>query len=168
MKLDKRTENILVIFGGLVIIILPIYIYIKQISYQMSEGSRIAIQSFDPSTEIGKANLERRKKTNDVYAYIQLARHFLDTKEYEKSIDCYQRAINLSNSYGFQKYGFDEWVCRSGLVDAYAGSARYKEAIQELDWLIAQKPRQEVLKGFVDRKEVLLKKMQTKEQSTPP
>ena len=154
--MDKKTKNILTVIAGLLIIGIPIYVYLSHVSYELKEGSRIAQQAFDPTTTIGKANVASRIKTNEEFDHWSKGDAYIKQGQYDLAIDEY-KLVN--------KYGRMEWDSRTLLSKAYEMAGRYKEALAELDWIIACKPRQEVLKGFVDRKEVLLKKIKTKEQA---
>ena len=51
------------------------------------------------------------------------------------------------------KYRRMEWESRTLLSQAYEKAGRYSEALQELDWIISQKPRQDVLNAYVKRRD---------------
>lgn len=109
----------------------------------MKEGARIAHQAFDPTTEIGKANATSRIRTNEEFEHWSKGDTFLKVGQFDSAINEY-KLIN--------KYGRKEWESRTLLSKAYEIAGKYSEALQEIDWIISQKPRKDVLDGYIRRR----------------
>lgn len=91
---------------------------------------------------IFKAIDAKWKEINKATAYEKAGNYELAEQAYKKAIEV---APGLSN----------EWVPREGLADLYEKTHQYEKAIEQLDWLIQGKPRQDVLDEFLLRKQKL-------------
>jgi tetratricopeptide (TPR) repeat protein len=152
--MDKiKNENLFVIAWGILLIGIPTYMYISQMSYQLKEGARIAKDAFDPSTEIGRANLDSRLKTQEEFGHWSRGDSYMKSMRFEEAAEEY-KLVN--------KYGRMEWESRTLLAGVYEKADKRKEALEELEWLIAQKPREEVLNGFIARRDAILQKQNSK------
>jgi len=142
--MNKRA---LITIGVVLITGIPIYIYLSQVSYQLKEGSRIARQAFDPTTEAGMATSLSRARTKEEYEHWDRGDEYMKQGRYDLAISEY----TLVN-----KYGRMEWESRTLLSKAYEKAGQNDQALLQLDWLIARNPRGEILKGFVERRNALL------------
>ena len=150
MNNQKKKIIFILLIVGILIIGILIYRFASKVSYQLKEGARVANQVFDPTTEIGQANLSSRIKTGEEFDHWSKGDAYMEQGQYDSAIAEYKLV---------DKYGRMEWESHTLLSKAYEKAGRYSEALKELDWLIAQKPREEILRVFVDRKELLLKKI---------
>ena len=144
----KKINKIVIIAAGLFVLGIPTYIYFHQVSYQLREGTRVARQSFDPYSKSGQAAIHSRILSNNYFSIQAKADQLMKQGQYDQAIIEFRKAVDFA-----RQNNQSEWTARSGLSEAYEKAGRFDEAIKEIDWLIAQKPREEVLQGFIKRKD---------------
>jgi len=141
----KRKLKITLIIIGVLIFLLGVwlFLYLKEVSYQLKEGARIARAAFDPTTEIGKANLERRSLIYKQGTYENKGYEYMKEEKYDEAIEQFKKAL---------QFGGLVWANHEALSEAYEIADRYREALTELNWLISKNPRQEVLDELIARR----------------
>lgn len=107
------------------------------------------------SFEIGRRNVEgtriiaeRNAKIDAFTDIILLGSKYEKEGKYDLAIEQYKKALDTHH---------DDWMAHCGLADAYEKSGQYELAIQEIDWIIAQNPRQQVKDEYIARKQRLEK-----------
>lgn len=148
-KLIKRTTIIVII------LILTPFLYKLGLLYYMFYQEH-------KSAEIGRKNLEGQEamaemktKIHEFATIIRSGKQYEDEGRYNLSIEKYKMALEMAKEQD------DIWMAHCGLARAYKKSGQYELAIKEIDWIIAQNPRQEVKDEYIVRKqriEELLKK----------
>lgn len=107
------------------------------------------------SAEIGRRNVEgariiaERDAKIDAFAMIlDQASKYEKEGKYDLAIEQYKKALDTHH---------DDWMAHCGLARAYEKSGQYELAIEEIDWIIAQNPRQQVKDEYIARKQRLEK-----------
>lgn len=150
MNKQKKIRDILNTIGTIVLLSgILWFFYLKDISYQLREGARVARESFDPKTEIGKANLIRKAQLAEINAYERLGNKYAYEGNYQNAIEEYKKALELTRKYND---GIGYGVIRSYLSQVYEYAGQYDLALQELNWLISRKPSKEGLDELIARR----------------
>lgn len=107
------------------------------------------------STEIGRKNIEgariiveRNAKIDEFGDILDQGKKHEDNGRYVLAIEQYKKALAT---------GHDDWMARCGLARVYEKSGQYKLALTEINWIIAQNPRQQVKDEYIVRKQKLEK-----------
>lgn len=99
----------------------------------------------------GEAMIEGLKEIQPWADQIHKARAYEKAGDYRQAEIEYKRAIELSPDQP------DQGVARSGLIRIYEASGKYKLAIEQIDWLLAQGLRQDVTDKLLAQKQTLEK-----------
>lgn len=144
MKLDKTS----IIITLLILFVLGAagYLYLREIGKELERGAKLARDAFDPTTAVGKANIALSKIVDTEFEYWHKGDEYLKKGQYEMAIVEYRKSLEYT-----EKYGGNVWLSHHALAYAYEKAGYYQEALHELNWLIAQKPRQEVLDVLIAR-----------------
>lgn len=140
-KLIKKVILIMVIlFGGC-------FVYFAGVLWY---GFYQEHQSF----EIGRRNIEgariiakRNAKIYEFATILDQGREYEKESKYGLAIEQYKKALATSEELD------DERMARYGLARVYEKSGQYELAIEEIDWIIAQNPRQQVKDEYIARKQ---------------
>lgn len=138
------TKKYLIIGIPIFAILIGIMVFLTYFFIELDRSKRAYYESFDPTTEIGKANLE-------------LDREIERKMEHEIKGSNYERQAKYNLAIEEYKKVKDEWISRSALSRIYEKAGRYEEAIKEIDWLISQRPRPDVIHELIQRKRKLQK-----------
>jgi len=149
MKINRQIILVLLIVVAVFLIGAGIYSYIAFM--QMKKGSEAALRTFDPTTEAGKVSIARRKEMQERINQENIAWQYYQIGEYERAIEEYKKALEMSEHH--------QWVSRYRLSEAYEKTGNHKVALQEIEWLISQNPRQQVMDELKKRKEKNLQMM---------
>lgn len=141
-KLIKRVMfTILILFGGCFVYTFGILWY----------GFYQEHQSF----EIGRRNVEGARVIAERNAKIDYFHDILDQGikyeeegKYDLAVEQYKKALDTHH---------DDWMAHCGLARVYEKSGQYELAIQEIDWIVAQNPRQQVKDEYMAQKQRLEK-----------
>jgi tetratricopeptide (TPR) repeat protein len=116
-----------------------------------------AVYQEHKTAEEGRKNIKGTKikeeiisKIQEVGAIIKNGSKYEDEGKYDLAIEQYKKAMELGEND-------DKALCRVLLADVYEKSGQYELAIQEIDWIIAQNPREEVKDEYIARKQKLEK-----------
>lgn len=146
MKINKQIILVLSLVVAVLLIGAGIYLYTAFV--QMKKGSEAALRTFDPTTEAGKVSIARRKEIQERVNQENIAWEYYQSGEYEKAIEEYKKVLAMSAHH--------QWVPRYRLSEAYEKTGNYELALQEIEWLISQNPRQQVMDELMKRKEKIL------------
>jgi tetratricopeptide (TPR) repeat protein len=107
------------------------------------------------TAEAGRKNIEgariSEERRSKIYNWGQILKNgdiYEKEGKYDLAIDQYRKALEL---------GANKSVCKAALARVYEKSNQYGLAIQEIDWIIAQNPREEVKDEYIARKQKLEK-----------
>jgi tetratricopeptide (TPR) repeat protein len=114
------------------------------IVYQKHETARLGRKNIEGA----KINAERDAKLGEIAMMEEQGEKYEEEGKYDLAIEQYKKALNM---------GGPAWVERALLADVYEKSGQYELAIQEIDWIIAQNPREEVKDEYIARKQKLEK-----------
>ena len=124
---------------------LGLYLYIAY--NQTKTASSNALKTFDKSTVAGKISIARRMEIEKRIEQENIAKKFYETGDYESAIREYKKAAEMSK--------YHQWVPRYRLSEVYEKAGHNDLAIQEIDWLLSQKPSRQVIDELNARKERL-------------
>jgi tetratricopeptide (TPR) repeat protein len=141
MKIKKKH---LIISIPILAILIALGGYLTYFFNELDKAKRGYVQSFDPTTEIGRANIEMRRRIDEKMKHEIKGNAYFKQGKYELAVEEYKKAPN-------------KWMSHYGLADTYEAMGRYEDAINEIDWLIAQNPRPDVIQELQERKERLEK-----------
>jgi tetratricopeptide (TPR) repeat protein len=127
--------------------ILKVHSVVKEVH----DGNRLVSDSFNVNTTAGKRYFKTRQEIEEQAKYEYLAEDYAKNGEYDKAIELLNKALAMS------KYSFQDWMSHKKMLNIYEKAGRYPEALKEIDWLIAQKPRQDVVDELQQRKQKILK-----------
>lgn len=149
-----KKPNVLRIVLLIVVLVVALYfifmIKVINVAKEVHEGNRLANDSFNPNTVAGKRYLKSKQEIEEQAKYEYLAEDYAEKGEYNKAIELLHKALSMSN------YSFQDWTGHKKLLNVYEKAGMYSEALQEIDWLIAQKPRQDVMGELNQRKQKIL------------
>lgn len=142
MKTIRRILQIL----GLLFIGLCLYVFIgfTYMFYQESKSFAIGMKNVEGARIIA----ERNAKIDEYNSVYSQAVKYEKEGKYDLAIEEYKKAFNKGES---------EWMVRCGLADSYAKAGQHELALQEVDWIIVQNPREEVKNEYLIRKQLLEK-----------
>lgn len=114
------------------------------------------------SFEIGRRNVEgakiiaeRNARIHAVATIERQARKYEEEGKYDLAIEQYKKELDTHE---------EDWMAHCGLARLYEKSGQYELAIQEIDWIIAQNPRQQVKDEYIARKQKLEKLIEEKKK----
>lgn len=115
------------------------------------------------SFAIGMKNVEgarvNAERTAKIYAQGEIERQgskYEKEGKYDLAIEQYKKALAMKVN------NLDEWVIRCALADLYAKSDQHELALEEVNWIIAQNPREEVKNDYIIRRQLLEKLVDSK------
>lgn len=109
-------------------------------SNQIVVGSKSSAESF----------AEDLRKHDQYWTHVHRARGYADAGKYSESKVEYTKAIATSRGAG------DVWMVRDGLKDMYVKSGQLDLAVQEIEWLMQNNKRPDVIQSLIDEKSRLL------------
>lgn len=146
-KWAKRTFiTIGILFCGILIYSFSLAFYV---AYQERQSFKRGAQNIEGRRIIA----ERDARMDAFYDVYQKGSKYEKEGKYDLAIEQYKKALEMN---------YDEWMAKCGLADAYEKSGQYELAIQEIDWIIAQNPRQQVKDEYITRKQKMEKLIEEK------
>lgn len=143
-KIIKRTLITVAVLVGLYLIVaLGVASYVVYQEHKTAEIGRKNIEG-------ARVNAERRAKIYEVAEIEKLAYKYEEEGKYDLAIEHYKKELDTHE---------EDWMAHCGLARAYEKSSQYELAIQEIDWIIAQNPRQQVKDEYIARKQKIEKLM---------
>lgn len=120
--------------------------------YQEHKSILIGMQN----VEGAKVNAERTAKIHEIATIVKDGTKFDEEGKYDLAIEQYKKALNESRD------NLDIWIARCALADSYTKSEQYELALEEINWIISQNPRKEVMDEYLIRKQLLEKLIEGK------
>ena len=150
MKKVVLVKTILLIVVLAIVIYLIFMLKVMNVAKEVHEGDRLASDSFNPNTVSGKRYFKSKQEIEEQAKYEFLAEDYAEKGEYDKAIELLNKALLMS------KYSFQDWTGHKKLLNVYEKAGHYSEALKEINWLIAQNPRQDVIDELKQRKQKIL------------
>ena len=91
---------------------------------------------------------------NEYWTHIHAADEYSKKKEFNKAEAEYDLAILASRGHG------DVWMARYALKDSYIKSGQFGKALKEIDWLVGNTGRADVIQKLNVEKEYISKSVQ--------
>jgi len=146
-----------------------LFIFVGLISY-------VARSNSEENGQVSQSQQNFRQALNRAgndWAHTVKGREFYEMGNYEKSIEEYQKAIQIIEANPDEKWqgvaesemiringdrkAFAERLPRYRLVEVFEKTGRYPEALEQIDWLLAHKPIDHVRRELLARKSNILK-----------
>jgi len=118
------------------------------------------------------------KKSESHAVHNDLGRDYASTRQYDKAIDEYRRAIEIIESDPGEHWTdvskaemdrinedervFTQKFSRHRLVEVYKKAGRYPEALEQIDWLLAHKPLDHIKQELLTKKNEILQRINSK------
>lgn len=109
----------------------------------------------------GEAMIEGLKEIQPWANQVKKAANYEEEDDYKQAEIEYLKAIELSPDKA------DQGVARSGLIRIYEATGKYKLAIEQIDWLLAQGLRKDVTDKLLAQKQNLEKLLADQTRSNP-
>lgn len=150
MKIIGKILQIL----GLLFIGLCLYVFIgfTYMFYQESKSFAIGMKN----VEGARINAERTAKIYESGSIVNFGTKLEEEGKYDLAIEQYKKALAMKVN------NLEEWVIRCALADVYTKSDKHELALEEVDWIIAQNPRENVKNDYLIRKQLLEKLIESK------
>lgn len=126
--------------------------------YQEHKSFAIGMQN----VEGARVNAERTAKQYEIAEVERQGTRYEEEGKYDLAIGQYKKALTMKVN------NLEEWVLRCALADVYTKSNQDELALEEVNWIISQNPREQVKKEYLIRKQLLEKIIESKKRTNVP